>query len=64
MTIQGLCVACQYGDHEHHQDVPNPGTPGRIGSRHECPCKGDCKDTHGPLLVSLLRSLPKWPRAG
>lgn len=36
------CIPCQYGFHDEHHDVPNPGIEGLIGGRWECHCKGEC----------------------
>ncbi len=52
------CIACRYGHHERHKDVPSASVPGLIGSGHQCHCKGDCAERYRPPV------LPPIPRRG
>lgn len=42
--LRALCPACLHGQHAYHQDVPRSSVPGLIGSGHECPCRGECRE--------------------
>ena len=48
MVCVTLCIPCQYGNHEAH--VPRQPAPKGVIGGFECPCTGDCKDTHPPVV--------------
>jgi hypothetical protein len=38
----GLCQACQFGNHNEHIEIIEAAPPGMMGGV-RCVCKGDCK---------------------
>lgn len=43
------CIPCQYGDHDHHMDTPEPAVKGVMGGW-SCACRGECRgrDAYSP----------------
>lgn len=58
------CIPCQYGDHEHHQEVVQAVPEGMMGGA-RCPCTGECvgreRDDPKVIPAELLRMPEGWP---
>lgn len=49
MVMVADCIACQYGQHDGHIDVPGPVPEGVMGGW-QCNCAGDCAERNGPRI--------------
>lgn len=57
--FDGICTACQYGEHAGHREaIVNP-PPGMLGGS-RCVCKGECVD--GRYMPKQMASLLAWAK--
>jgi hypothetical protein len=47
MALITDCLACQYGDHDHHSEIIQAVPEGMLGGA-MCGCNGECRDRPQP----------------
>jgi hypothetical protein len=53
MTFIGLCIPCQYGDHDEHHEVIRAVPEGVMGGA-VCGCDGKCAERYVPPRSVLV----------
>jgi hypothetical protein len=57
MTFIGLCIPCQYGQHESHHEVIQAAPEGVMGGA-VCGCDGKCAERYTPPRSVFVNERP------